>query len=124
MTEADRVWNRACHLDLLAFGIGDRALWAMLNAHGLSMNGGVLHAVELLSAEKLAAAIAGYQFYGFPSVAELMQRARKAFEAGRNLEEFEVALDHEYAEYIRDDEALGERFESRFREHPEDFEPL
>jgi hypothetical protein len=56
LSTADRVWNRAA---LDAGGSppreGDRALAALLLAHGMIMNGGVDHAVEALSAEELAA---------------------------------------------------------------------
>jgi hypothetical protein len=59
MTQADMIWNRACGEDSLRALPGDRALADLLNAHGLAMNGGVLHAIECMSAEELSEAEAG-----------------------------------------------------------------
>jgi hypothetical protein len=125
MTDADLIWNRAATIDLHgAAQRGDRALWALLQVHGLTMNGGVLHAVEVLSAEALSAAGDGYRFFGLASVADLLERARQIFEAGEDLENHESRLDTEYSRLIPDDSALCERFEEHFRLHPYDFAPL
>ena len=48
MNKATQIWNRAlADYGLAGPALGDRALAAMLLAHGLVMNGGVLHAVEI-----------------------------------------------------------------------------
>ena len=67
------IWNRACGQDRLRSLPGDRAFADLLLAHGLVVNGGVLHAVECLTAAELSDAESGYQFYGldgavFPAV--------------------------------------------------------
>jgi hypothetical protein len=75
LDEADLVWNRAA---LESGGPharpGDRALAALLLAHGLAMNGGVEHAIETMFSHEFAAAISGYEFFSMPQVARLLQR--------------------------------------------------
>ncbi len=151
LTEADRIWNRACEGGGRNPQSGDRALAALLRAHGLAMNGGVLHAVECLSSSELSDAESGYRFFGFDSVADLVSRARRLSEADAgsghrslglgwagdlvsrirlffrgsdDLESQESRLDAEYAALIPDDSALVERFEEYWRLHPSDFAPL
>jgi hypothetical protein len=89
LTEADMIWNRACGEDPLRSLPGDRALADLLRAHGLVMNGGVLHAVEILTPTELSDAESGYRFYGLDGVASLLSRARKLFETGDDLERHE-----------------------------------
>ena len=124
LTEADMMWNRACGDDPLRSLPGDRALADLLRAHGLAMNGGVLHAVECLTAEELTNAEAGYRFYGFAEVASLLTRARKLFETGDDLERHEQQLDQQYAALIPSDSSLVECFEKRLQARPSDFAPL
>jgi len=103
---------------------GDRALSALLSVHGLAMNGGVLHSVELLDGPKLIAALDGYRFFGFEKTAELLSRARELFIRGVNLDKCEIDLDREYSQQIHDDGVLAQRFEQHFALHPDDFAPL
>jgi hypothetical protein len=74
LTTAGNVWNRAA---LTAGGPvpceGDRALADLLFAHGLVMNGGVDHLVEVASVERIAAAVRGFRFYGLDEVASLLE---------------------------------------------------
>ena len=123
MTDADQIWNRALDRDVPALAAGDRALSSLLRAHGLAMNGGVLHAVELLSSEELARARDGYAFFGLSNIADLFLRALVALEEGRDLGALESRFDQEYEGYIPDDSALFSRFESHFRSNPGDFAP-
>lgn len=72
----DIIWNRAC----LDFGgpspaEGDRALAALLQAHGRVMSEGVVHALESLSVEELSEAIAGFRYFGLPRAAEVLAQA-------------------------------------------------
>jgi hypothetical protein len=124
MKETDLIWNRACEGGGANPRNGDRALEALLKAHGLTMNGGVLHAVECLDAIKFADAKSGYCFFGLDSVADLMTRARLIFEAGQNLETHESKLDQEYATLIPDDSALCARFEEHYKMKSSDFAPV
>src|SRR5947207_11157500 len=110
MTDADFIWNRST---LEKGGSNprpaDRALAALMKAHNLAMNGGVLHAIEILNQHDLSAAQSGYQFYGFDKAANLLSRAKDLFDAGVDLGTFEWELDSEYAN-ICDDSELFERF--------------
>jgi hypothetical protein len=125
MTHADLVWNRAT----LEKGgshprAGDRALAALLRAHNLAMNGGILHAVELLDESELDAARSGYQYFGFDSVAGLLSRAKDIFDANVDLGSFERPLDSEYDRYIPSDSSLAQRFERLLHQNPDDFCPF
>lgn len=146
LTEADLIWNRACEGGGSGPGRGDRALAALLRAHNLAMNGGVLDAVECLSSSELADAESGYRFFGFDSAADLMSRARhlsegdtgsgprllvrfifrlrRLFKADDDLESRESALDAEYVSIIPGDSALVERFQEYWSAHPSDFAPV
>lgn len=88
------------------------------------MNGGVLHAVECMTVDEQFDTERGYRYFGFDDVASLMSRARKIFEAGDDLEYHEQQLDHEYAQLVPSDSSLAERFESRLKSRPQDFEML
>jgi len=124
LTLADMIWNRACGEDPLRSLPGDRALTDLLRAHGLIMNGGVLHAVECLTTCELSDAQSGYRFYELDGVASLLSRAATTFETGESLGAYEHQLDREYAEMIPSDSSLVERFENRFKSRPFDYAPL
>ena len=124
LTEADKIWNRACGEDPLRALPGDRALAEVLHAHGLAMNGGVLHVVELMTTEELSDAVAGYRFFGLDGVASLLLRSRRIFLAGGSLGRHEQELDSEYVHMIPSDNSLGDRFEDRLKSSPSDFAPL
>ncbi len=111
------------------------------------MNGGVLNAAEIMDESRLVAAISGYRFFGFDSVADLFSRANDTLDQGTAdavelerdavsdievvlLEEdnclgvLERQLDSEYARHIPDDSALFERFERHLTANPGDFASL
>ena len=107
MTDADLIWNRAAMEDGGSNpSAGDRALASLLYAHGLAMNGGVLHAAECLESSELSAAQSGYRYFDLSPVADLLSRARAAFDADDELESQEPLLDLEYATLIPDDSFL------------------
>jgi hypothetical protein len=124
LTEADMIWNRACGENSLRGLPGDRALADLLYAHGLAMNGGVLHAVECMTAEELSDAEAGYRYYGLNDVATLLSHAREIFEAADNLGSHEQELNSLYARMIPSDSSLVERFEKRLKSSRSEFAPL
>src|SRR5438094_245227 len=124
LTDADMIWNRACGGDALRSLRGDRALADLLRVHGLAMNGGVLHAIECLTASELSDAEAGYRFYGLDGVASMLLRARTIFEMGVDLGTHEQQLDRQYAAMIPSDSSLVERFEKRLKSHPSEYAPL
>jgi hypothetical protein len=124
MTQADRIWNRACGNDPLRTLPGDRALADLLRAHNLAMNGGVLHAVECLSASELSDAESGYRFYGLDAAASLLLRAKTNLDTDEDLEFYEGRLDGEYANIIPNDTSLNRAFERHFQDNPSDYSPL
>jgi hypothetical protein len=125
MSHADLIWNRACTANgCVEPWKGDRALAAMLSAHGLVMNGGVFHALELLNYTELHDARDGYRYFGFEKVAALLARARDLSDGGVDLENFEQQLDLDYASLIPSDSALTEKFELVLSRNPSEFAPL
>jgi hypothetical protein len=124
LTDADLIWNRACSENRTRSLPGDRALADLLRAHGLIMNGGVLHAVECLTLEQLADAESGYRFYGFDAAAMLLIRARRILATDDNLDSHERQLDLQYAELIPDDTTLVNRFEEHLQMNPKDYAPV
>ncbi|MBN2384609.1 hypothetical protein JXQ70_17180 [bacterium] len=124
LTEADRIWNRACGQDPLRTHSGDRALADLLVAHGLTMNGGVLHAVECLTEDEMLDVEAGYRFYGLDQVAAIFTHARRLVDTDEDLDDYEATLDQEYADIIPDDTSLIKRFEKHLKENPSEYAPL
>jgi hypothetical protein len=88
------------------------------------MNGGVLHAVECLTASELCDAEAGYRFYGLDAVASLLSRAEMILETGDDLEVYEKQLDGQYSDIIPSDSWLVERFEKHLGLNPSEYAPL
>ena len=119
LTAADRVWNRATQRSRQGRP-GDAALSALLRAHGLVMNGGVLHCIELLSDEEVREVIAGYRYFGI-EVDPVFQRAKAA--RPEEIDELESRLDEQYAR-IADDARLMAAFQAHYAEHPEAYEPI
>lgn len=111
-----RVWNRAA---LESGGAapreGDRALAALLLAHGLVMNGGVHHALELLSPDEIRAAISGFEFFFLAPVGRLL-------EVAQSLEE--EAANRQYRAIIPNDDAIDRRLRVVFGSSPHAFAPL
>jgi hypothetical protein len=118
--EHTAVWNRA------AFERGgrtprggDAALGALLAAHRLVTNGGVLHAARALGTPELQGACDGYRFFGFDDVAELLERAVDATEMRGTAQR----LNAEYARSIPNDEVIVGGFARHFNEHREFYAP-
>jgi hypothetical protein len=120
LSDADLVWNRAA-LDGggSAPRTGDRALAALLLAHGLIMNGGVEHALDLLSPVETMAAIEAFKFFDMADVGDLLEQAA----TGRFHHEAEEG-DERYAALVSDDEILAARFRHRYVSTPGAFAPL
>lgn len=123
LTTADIIWNRACLQDVAGLEVGDRALAAMILAHGLVMNGGVLHAVEALDADQLAAAKEGFRYFGLARVEAFLAEATSAAQAGGDRAGLEARLDKRYAALVPDDSFLIERFEAVLWRLPSAFAP-
>ena len=114
----DEIWNRAC-LDAggSSPAVGDQALASLLVAHGLAMNGGVVHAMECLSQSELAAAIAGFNYFGITGASLVFEQQPDDSEAT------EERLDQMYWAAVPDEEALVHAFRVRLMSTPEAFAP-
>lgn len=123
LSVADQVWNRACQLvGRPGPKSGDTELSAMLLAHGLVMNGGVLHCVETLSTEELDSALHGFRYFELNAGAGVLENGRSV--PPEAAEEAEAKLDAAYAEAVPTDSLLVARFEAHLRTHPEAYGAL
>ncbi len=121
LSPAGPVWNRAV---LEAGGSaprsGDTALAGLMRFHGLAMNGGIDHALDVLSATAVDAAIAGFRYFDLPEVASVLAATRFARRSESQLEK----LQQRYATLVPNDAALVAAFEKRYKDSPEEFAPL
>ena len=132
VTEADKVWNRACGQGECNIPRpGDSALAALITFHSLAMNGGVLHALETCSEAQINAAAGGYRFFGLDGAASMVEAAlvelrgiQSVGDGLRELERLEVDLDERYATHVPDDRALTVAFERIFELQRTDFQPV
>lgn len=122
---ADRIWNRAAlHQNEGALEIGDRALMALLRAHGLIMNGGVLNSVEVMTREEFDRALWGYRFFRLSEITELLTRAIALVRGeGAEIGPHEQWFDAEYERIIPQDSFLFAIFEKHLQDKPADFTP-
>jgi hypothetical protein len=125
-TIADRIWNRACLEDVSDLREGDQALAGMILADGFVMNGGVLHAVEILDYDaQFEDATEGFRYFGWAAVADLLIEARAIFLSGDDTGEDEIALNERYWALLPNDGAeLNPRFEAVLRANPSAFAPI
>jgi hypothetical protein len=114
LSEADRVWNRACFREGNNLREGDVALGALLVVHGYIMNGGVGHAYDL-DPDELAAGVGGYKFFGLDDLVAVIKA-----HGGKD----ESKYDARYHELAGQDNLIVRRFEEMFRKNPEKFAPL
>lgn len=117
LTDTDKIWNRACQGGGDSPRPGDIALAGLLLFHSPAMNGGFIHAVDCLSPEELVAAKAGYKYFGFGGVADLIGYAKEANAQDEDVEPLEAAFDQRYWALVPDDDVL---FQS-FKRHQEQF---
>ena len=118
LTVASRVWNRAGELvGQPGPKVGDSQLSAMLLAHNITMNGGVLHCVEALSTQELDSALHGYRYFGLNAGADIIEKARTVLPAVAV--EAESQLDAAYAATVPADSLIVAIFERHFQRHPE-----
>jgi hypothetical protein len=118
LADRDKVWNRAA---LQSGGAklleGDMALIALLAVHGMIMNGGVDHALEVLSPPDFAAGIAAFRYFGLGEVAAVLEAATAS---GMGWERFNAT----YAALVPADDTIVEAFHQKYRAFPEVFAPL
>lgn len=112
----DLIWNRAA---LESGGpaprAGDAALAAALAVHGLVMNGGVHHAIQVLAGSELQGAIKAFRFLSLGTVASL-------FEVAEGVDE--DLANQRYWDAIPNDDELQNRFRAAYRYSPEAFAPI
>ena len=113
-----KVWNRAA---LESGGDapleGDRALAALLAVHGMIMNGGLDHALEVLDSDEWAAGIAAFCYFGLSEAASVLETATEA-KLGLEL------LNSKYWALIPEDGTLVAAFEKKYFASPDVFAPL
>lgn len=112
------VWNRAV---LEGGGAdpreGDLALASLMAVHGLVMNGGVEHSLEVLGRNRFEAAAAGYRYFGFEEVAVLLRSATAASPV-------DETYDAAYGRFVPDDGTIVRAFEAVIAARPSAFAPL
>ena len=118
LSRQDQIWNRAC---LEAGGsepaAGDVALASLLLAHGLAMNGGVVHAMGCLSPTQLDAAIAGFNYFGLAAAAHVFMQSPDDSEAT------EERLNQMYWQAVPNDATLVQSFRIKLIACPGAFAP-
>jgi len=125
MTVADQIWNRAAtEAGGELPGPGDRALAALLLAHGLVMNGGVHHALECMEPTELVAAIDGYSFFGLHDVADWVGSSTTDPVLASWTDETEAAANQRYEVMVPGDDRLVDLFEAVLCQRPEAFAPI
>lgn len=82
------------------------------------MNGGVAHAIGCLSKSELAAAIAGFNYFGLTAASHVFQQAPD------DSEETEERLNHMYWQAVPDDETLAHAFRIKLVASPDAFAPV
>ena len=119
------VWDRACALPAEKFHLpGDVALARMITMHSLIMNGGVHHALDVLSREDVEAALSGYQYFKLRSAFLAISSVLSDASISEWNDENEAEANRLYYSTIPDDSALIEAFDRRYQEFPGDFDEL
>ncbi len=67
-----KVWNRACN-DQPGTGLGDRHLHALINVHGVTMNGGTSHSAHIRSVDDFDRAARACEYLQLPELAALLR---------------------------------------------------
>jgi hypothetical protein len=98
---------------------GDKALASLLLLHSMVMNGGIDHAVEVLSPLEFSAALLGFRYFGLVQVAELLEGI------GESVTEAQAEKLHkEYAVAVPSDGTLAHAFRLKLLATPEAFAPV
>lgn len=122
----ERIWNRACLLDQ-AFDAkeGDLALIHLMKAHGVIMNGGVLHLVERSSELDIEEISAAYCYFKLQMAKDIIVEANELLKGSMisesNEEYFEEKFDSAYATIIPTDEALFNAVQKYYAHNPTKF---
>lgn len=82
------------------------------------MNGGVVHAMGCLSKSELAAAIAGFNYFGLTAASRVFEQAPD------DSEETEERLNRMYWQAVPSDETLAHAFRIKLVASPDAFAPV
>lgn len=125
MSTTDAIWNRAALEDGGSSPrAGDTALAALLRLHSKAMSSGLFDAVTNgLSADEIAAALAGYSYFALDEVASLVEFVGSQADTASEdeLEALEAAADRRYAELVPQDATLVRAFKFKVTQVPDDF---
>jgi hypothetical protein len=134
----EQIWNRALGASVggAELRAGDRALAAALLAHGIVMNGGVLHALQGMGPSERREAAAGYRFLALPTLAELFEMEvpdggldddeedDADVDGESELDRLEAELNQKYWATAPEDDALWRAFEKKLMQEPGLFAPV
>jgi hypothetical protein len=121
--KAHLIWNRACAANVAGLE-GDKLLAGMILFNGLTMNGGLFHAIECLDPDEQAIADSGYRLFGLEEVVALIRDAEVVLKSGEDLEPHEAVFDRRYWALVPDDEWLAAQFEAYLLLNPSLFAPV
>lgn len=132
MVDVGLIWDRALGFGdggAVGTGPGDIALESVLLAHGMVMNGGVLHSVEALKPAQFESAVAGFRRLGAETLARLFESVRAQLDDGaledlERAEALEVESDRVYADVIPGDAALEQLVRNDVDRNPGDYDPI
>jgi hypothetical protein len=96
----------------------------MLAFHGVVMNGGVLHALELFGSDGLEPLEAGYRYFALEDVADLLNEAKSTPKTENELDLWEAELDRRYRKIVPSDSTLDARFKMVLLRSPSEFAPV
>jgi len=116
------IWNRAAMSAGGATpGFGDQALSAVVRFHGMLMNGGIDHALDVLTDPDIQAAAEGFHYLGADNVRNLLLHAHRQTATD---DDFEDQFDDAYTQLIPSDERLADLFHDQLAAAPQDFAPI
>lgn len=120
LSRQDQIWNRAA-LELGGDNPreGDKALASLLLLHGMAMNGGIDHALEVLTPLEFSAALSGFRYFGLNRVAELLEGIGESVTEARA-----EKLHKEYGVAVPSDGTLVHAFRLKLLASPEAFSPV
>lgn len=96
----------------------------MILFNGLTMNGGLFHAIECLTPDEQAVADRGYRLFGLNQVVALIRDAEAVLKSEEDLALLEAEFDRRYWALVPDDEWLAAQFEAYLILNPSPFAPV
>lgn len=122
MDRLDAVWNNATGSKPASQLPGDVALHAVISVHGLIQSGGVLHAIESLSADELERGKRSYVWLGLADLAEHLAESNESVSADElsdgDIDALEEESNARYNAAVPDDGVLESAFRERMIESP------